>query len=129
MHCSTKSTRSLQICGKLHEFLPDWEKILGPSQHLQFTQWMTTIDVKEKYDAINIRIEGKQPSTTKASAKNIPSSQQQQFQREQATSSSEQGQRQSTSYKTFQPGLHNPKNSAGFYGEFFSDSQNNDAIT
>ncbi|MBW0574238.1 hypothetical protein O181_113953 [Austropuccinia psidii MF-1] len=25
---------------KLHEFLPDCEKIPGPSQHFQFTQWM-----------------------------------------------------------------------------------------
>ncbi|MBW0519825.1 hypothetical protein O181_059540, partial [Austropuccinia psidii MF-1] len=31
---------------KLHEFLPDCEKISGPSQHLQVTQWMASIDVK-----------------------------------------------------------------------------------
>ncbi|MBW0587657.1 hypothetical protein O181_127372 [Austropuccinia psidii MF-1] len=29
---------------KLHEFLPDCEKIPGPSQHLQVTKWMASID-------------------------------------------------------------------------------------
>ncbi|MBW0507009.1 hypothetical protein O181_046724 [Austropuccinia psidii MF-1] len=32
---------------KLHEFLPDFEKIPGPSQHLQVTQWMAFIDQKK----------------------------------------------------------------------------------
>ncbi|MBW0527658.1 hypothetical protein O181_067373 [Austropuccinia psidii MF-1] len=32
---------------KLHEFLPDCEKIPGPSQHLQDTQWMASLDGKE----------------------------------------------------------------------------------
>ncbi|MBW0570418.1 hypothetical protein O181_110133 [Austropuccinia psidii MF-1] len=49
---------------KMHEFLPDCEKILGPSQHLQVTQWMTSIDGKEENDAFNSRLEEKQPSTT-----------------------------------------------------------------
>ncbi|MBW0577155.1 hypothetical protein O181_116870 [Austropuccinia psidii MF-1] len=31
---------------KLHEFLHDCEKIPGPSQHLQVTQWMASIDGK-----------------------------------------------------------------------------------
>ncbi|MBW0513045.1 hypothetical protein O181_052760 [Austropuccinia psidii MF-1] len=31
---------------KLHELLPDCEKIPGPSQHLQVTQWMASIDGK-----------------------------------------------------------------------------------
>ncbi|MBW0572410.1 hypothetical protein O181_112125 [Austropuccinia psidii MF-1] len=59
----------------LHEFLPDCEKIPGPSQHLQVTQWMASIDVKEEHVAFNNRMEEKQPSTTQASAKNTPSSQ------------------------------------------------------
>ncbi|MBW0512978.1 hypothetical protein O181_052693 [Austropuccinia psidii MF-1] len=29
---------------QLHEFLPDYEKIPGPSQRLQVTQWMLSID-------------------------------------------------------------------------------------
>ncbi|MBW0538959.1 hypothetical protein O181_078674 [Austropuccinia psidii MF-1] len=29
---------------KLHEFLPDCEKISGPSQYLQIAQWMASID-------------------------------------------------------------------------------------
>ncbi|MBW0516637.1 hypothetical protein O181_056352 [Austropuccinia psidii MF-1] len=63
---------------KLHEFLPDCEKIPGPSQYLQDTQVMASIDVKEEHDSFDRRMEGK-PSTTKASAKNSPSSQQKQF--------------------------------------------------
>ncbi|MBW0539681.1 hypothetical protein O181_079396 [Austropuccinia psidii MF-1] len=128
MHCSTKSTRSLQICGKLHESLPDCEKIPGPSQHLQVTQWMASIDVKEKHVAFNSRIEEEQPSTTHASAQNSPSSQKQQFQHERAATSSEQGQRQGTGRKALQPGLQNPKDSAGCHGECIIDGQNNDGI-
>ncbi|MBW0497057.1 hypothetical protein O181_036772 [Austropuccinia psidii MF-1] len=60
---------------KLHEFLPDHEKIPGSSQHLQVTQWMTFIDGKEQHDAYNRRMEEKQPSTSETSAKNSPSSQ------------------------------------------------------
>ncbi|MBW0524429.1 hypothetical protein O181_064144 [Austropuccinia psidii MF-1] len=90
---------------KLHEFLLDCEKVPGPSQHLQVTQLMASIDGKEENDALNSRMEKKQPSTTQTSAKNSPSGQHQQCQREKAATSSEQGQRKSTSYKTLQPGL------------------------
>ncbi|MBW0469215.1 hypothetical protein O181_008930 [Austropuccinia psidii MF-1] len=114
---------------KLHEFLPDCERIPGPSQHLQVTQWMASIDGQEKHDAPNSRMEEKQPSTTQASAKNSPSSQQQQFQSEKTATSSEQGQRQRNSYKPSQPGLQNPKPSAGCHGKCISDGQNNDGIT
>ncbi|MBW0546595.1 hypothetical protein O181_086310 [Austropuccinia psidii MF-1] len=76
--------RSLE---KLHQFLPDCENFLGPYQHLQATQWMESIDGKEKHDALNSRMESKQPSTTKESAKNNPSRQQQQFQHEKAAKS------------------------------------------
>ncbi|MBW0572030.1 hypothetical protein O181_111745 [Austropuccinia psidii MF-1] len=82
---------------KLHEFLPDCEEISGPSQHLQVTQWMASIDGEEKHDSLNSRMEEKEPSTTQASAKKCPSSQQQRFQCEKETTSSEQGKRQSTS--------------------------------
>ncbi|MBW0527836.1 hypothetical protein O181_067551, partial [Austropuccinia psidii MF-1] len=44
---------------KLYEFLPDCEKIPQPSQHLQVTQWMASIDVKEEHDAFNSRMEEK----------------------------------------------------------------------
>ena len=90
---------------RLHEFLPDCEKIPGPSQHLKVTQWMASIDGKEEHDAFNRRMEEKQPSTTKENAKNSPNSQQQQFQREKAATSSEQGQRKGNSQKTLHPGL------------------------
>ncbi|MBW0589696.1 hypothetical protein O181_129411, partial [Austropuccinia psidii MF-1] len=65
---------------KLHEFLPDCEKLPGPYQNLQVTQWMASIDGKEEHDALNSRIEEKQHSTTQKSAKNSPSGQQQQSQ-------------------------------------------------
>ncbi|MBW0489583.1 hypothetical protein O181_029298 [Austropuccinia psidii MF-1] len=79
---------------KLHEFLPDCEEIPGPSQHLQVTQWMASIDGKEKHEAFNSRMEGKQPSITQASAKNTASSQQKQFPHEKAATSSKQEPRQ-----------------------------------
>ncbi|MBW0461571.1 hypothetical protein O181_001286 [Austropuccinia psidii MF-1] len=66
---------------KMHEFLPDCEKIPWPSQHLQVTQCMASIDGKEEHDYFNSRMKEKQPSTTQASAKNSPNGQQQQFQR------------------------------------------------
>ncbi|MBW0573058.1 hypothetical protein O181_112773 [Austropuccinia psidii MF-1] len=90
---------------------------------------MASIDGKEKNDVFNSRMEEKQPSTTQASAKNSPSSQQKQFQREKEATSSEQGQKQSTSYKTLQPGRQNPKDSARWHGKCISDSQNNDGTT
>ncbi|MBW0536208.1 hypothetical protein O181_075923 [Austropuccinia psidii MF-1] len=43
---------------KLHEFLPDCDKLPEP-QHLQVTQWMASIDGKEKHDALNSRMEEK----------------------------------------------------------------------
>ncbi|MBW0593439.1 hypothetical protein O181_133154 [Austropuccinia psidii MF-1] len=92
-------------------------------------QWMASIDGKEEHDVLNRRMEGKQPSTTQASAKNSPSSQKHRFQREKATTSSKQGQRQGASHKPLQPGLQNHKNTAGFHGECISDAQNNDGIT
>ncbi|MBW0535270.1 hypothetical protein O181_074985 [Austropuccinia psidii MF-1] len=94
---------------KIHELLPDFEEIPGPSQQLQVTQWMASIDGKEKHDAFNRRMGEKQPSTTQASAKNSRNSQKKQFQYEKASTSSEQQQRQGTSHKALQPGLHNPK--------------------
>ncbi|MBW0565504.1 hypothetical protein O181_105219 [Austropuccinia psidii MF-1] len=72
---------------KMNEFLPDCEKIPGPSQHLQVTQWMASIDGKEEHDAFNSRMEEKQPSTTQASAKNSPSSQKQCLKCEKAVTS------------------------------------------
>ncbi|MBW0486222.1 hypothetical protein O181_025937 [Austropuccinia psidii MF-1] len=123
MHFKTKSARSL------HEFLPDWEKIPGPSQHLQVTQWITSIDGKEEHDAFNSIMEEKQPSATQESAKNSPSSQKKQLQCEKAATSSKQGQRQGTSHKTLHPELENPKDSAGPHGKCVSDGQNNDRIT
>ncbi|MBW0585931.1 hypothetical protein O181_125646, partial [Austropuccinia psidii MF-1] len=113
---------------KLHEFSPDFEKIPGPSHHLQVTQWMASIDGKEKYDALKSRIEEKQPSTTQASAKNSLSSQQQQLKRAKEATSSEQGQRQRISHKNLHPGLQNPKDLSGFHGKCISYGQRNDGI-
>ncbi|MBW0568229.1 hypothetical protein O181_107944 [Austropuccinia psidii MF-1] len=50
---------------ELHEFLPDCEKIPAPSQHLQVTPWMESIDGKEEHDYFNRRMEAKQPPPPK----------------------------------------------------------------
>ncbi|MBW0552655.1 hypothetical protein O181_092370, partial [Austropuccinia psidii MF-1] len=90
---------------KLHEFLPDCGKVSGPSQYLKTAQWMASIDREEKHDSLDTRMEEKQPSTTQASAKNSPSCQQQEFQREKAATSSKKRQREGTSPKTLQTRL------------------------
>ncbi|MBW0513949.1 hypothetical protein O181_053664 [Austropuccinia psidii MF-1] len=41
---------------KLHEFLPECEKVPGPFQHLQVTQWMASIVGKEENHAFNSRM-------------------------------------------------------------------------
>ncbi|MBW0586843.1 hypothetical protein O181_126558 [Austropuccinia psidii MF-1] len=66
---------------------------------------MGSIDGEEKHDAHDTRMEEKQPSTTQESAKNRPSGQQQQFQREKAATSSKQGQRKGKSHQNLQPGI------------------------
>ncbi|MBW0560235.1 hypothetical protein O181_099950 [Austropuccinia psidii MF-1] len=114
---------------KLHEFLPDCEKVPGPSQYLQIAQWMASIDGKENHDSLDTRIEEKQPSTTQTSVKNSPSGQKQQFQREKAATSSKQGQREGTSPKALQPRIQDSKDSAGCHGKCISDGQNHDGIT
>ncbi|MBW0541727.1 hypothetical protein O181_081442 [Austropuccinia psidii MF-1] len=90
---------------------------------------MASIDGKEEHDAFNSRMEEKQPTTTKASAKNSPSSQQQKLQREEASTSAKQGKRPGTSHKTLQPGLQNPKPSAGCHGECISYGQKYEGAT
>ncbi|MBW0490009.1 hypothetical protein O181_029724 [Austropuccinia psidii MF-1] len=72
---------------KLHELLPDCEKIPGPYQHLQAIEWMESIDKKEKYDSFDRRMKEKQPSTTQTAENASPSSQQQQFQCDKAAPS------------------------------------------
>ncbi|MBW0579837.1 hypothetical protein O181_119552 [Austropuccinia psidii MF-1] len=113
---------------KLHEFLPDCEKIPGPSQHLQVTQWMASIDGKEEHDTLNSRMEEKQPSTTQTSAKNSPSGQQKKFQREKPATTSGHRQRKGTSHKALHPGLQDSKYSTRCHGICISDGQNNDGI-
>ncbi|MBW0523613.1 hypothetical protein O181_063328 [Austropuccinia psidii MF-1] len=114
---------------KLHELLSDCEKAPGLSQHLKVTKWMPSIYGKEEHYSLNSRMEEKQPFTTQTSAKNSPSGQQQQFQREKAVTNPEQGQRKDTSHKTLQPGLQDYKYSTGCHGKCISDGQNNDGIT
>ncbi|MBW0579037.1 hypothetical protein O181_118752 [Austropuccinia psidii MF-1] len=93
---------------QLHEFLPDCEKIPGPSQHLQVTQWMESIDGKEEHDAFNRRMEEKQPSTTKASAKNSPSNQQEQFQPEKQPQAQSKGKGKAPATKPYCQGYRIP---------------------
>ncbi|MBW0515977.1 hypothetical protein O181_055692 [Austropuccinia psidii MF-1] len=94
---------------KLHELLPYCEKIPGPSQHLQVTQWMEYIDGKEEHDTFNRRMEEKQPSTTQESSKNSPNRKKTQFQHEEAATSSEQGKRKALATKTYSKGDRIPK--------------------
>ncbi|MBW0462226.1 hypothetical protein O181_001941 [Austropuccinia psidii MF-1] len=103
---------------KLHELLPDCEKIPGPSQHLQVTEWMASIDGKEEYDAFNSKINGNQLSNTQTYAKTILSGQKKQLQCEKVATISEKWQRQSTSHKIIKPGVQNPKDSSK-YEELF----------
>ncbi|MBW0571363.1 hypothetical protein O181_111078 [Austropuccinia psidii MF-1] len=91
--------------------------MFGTSQHLKVTQWMASIYGKEKHDAFDRRMEEKQPSTIHTSAKNRPSTQQQQLKHEKAATSSEKGQMQSTIHKDLQPGIQNPKDSVGCHGK------------
>ncbi|MBW0592703.1 hypothetical protein O181_132418 [Austropuccinia psidii MF-1] len=107
---------------KLDVFLPECEETPGTYHHLQVTQW------KEKHDAFNRRMEEKQPYTTQAISKNSSSTQKQKFKLEKAATSSEKGQRQSTSHKPLSPGIQNPKYSAGCHGKCISDGQKKDGI-
>ncbi|MBW0515117.1 hypothetical protein O181_054832 [Austropuccinia psidii MF-1] len=72
----------------LHEFLPDCEKIPGPSQNL---------------------IEEKQPSITQESAKNRSSSKKQQFQHEKKTQSQNKGKGKEPATKPYIQGYRIPK--------------------
>ncbi|MBW0585208.1 hypothetical protein O181_124923 [Austropuccinia psidii MF-1] len=90
---------------------------------------MAYLNGKEECDSFNSRMEEKQPSTTKASAKPSPSGQQLQFQHEKAATSSKQGQREGTRLKALQPGLQYFKDSAGCHGKCTSDGQNHHGIT
>ncbi|MBW0543181.1 hypothetical protein O181_082896 [Austropuccinia psidii MF-1] len=113
---------------KLNEFLPEYEKIPGPSKNLQVTQLMASIDGKKEHDVFNSRMEEKPQTPTQARAKNSPSRKQQKLQHEKEATNSEQGKRQGTSDRALQPELQNPKHSAGCHGKCISDGQNNDGI-
>ncbi|MBW0590322.1 hypothetical protein O181_130037 [Austropuccinia psidii MF-1] len=114
---------------KLHEFLPDCDKIPGPSQHLQVTQWMESIDGKEKHDAFDSRMEENNPPPPKQVPKKAPVASRSNSDVKKKPKSSEQVQRQGTSHKTLQTGLQNPKDSAGFHRKCISDGQSNDEIS
>ncbi|MBW0563746.1 hypothetical protein O181_103461 [Austropuccinia psidii MF-1] len=114
---------------KLHEFLPDCEKIPGPSQHFQVTQWMASIDGKEEHDAFNSRIEEKTTLHHPSKCQKQPQYPVAAIQHEKAVTSSKQRQRQGTSHKSLQQGLQNPKDSARCHGKCISDGQNKGGIT
>ncbi|MBW0560411.1 hypothetical protein O181_100126 [Austropuccinia psidii MF-1] len=94
---------------KLHEPIPDCKEIPGTSKHLQVTQWRASIDGKEEYDAFNSRMEEKQPTNTKASAKTSPSGQQKPFQCEKAATSSKKGKGKAPAPKPYSQGYRIPK--------------------
>ncbi|MBW0567308.1 hypothetical protein O181_107023 [Austropuccinia psidii MF-1] len=99
---------------KLHEFLLDFEKIPGPYQHLQVTQWMASIDGKEKHDSFNRRMEEKNPPPPNQLPRTAPVASRR---------------KSNVKKQTLQPGLQNPKDSAGFHGKCVSDGKNNDGVT
>ncbi|MBW0583570.1 hypothetical protein O181_123285 [Austropuccinia psidii MF-1] len=94
---------------KLHEFLPDCKEIAGPSQHLQVTQLMASIDGKEEHDSFNSRMQQKQPSTTQASAKNRPSSHQHKFQCEKQPQAQNKAKGKAPATKPYSQGSRIPK--------------------
>ncbi|MBW0532463.1 hypothetical protein O181_072178 [Austropuccinia psidii MF-1] len=104
-------------------------KFLGHPNTCKLLNGWHPLMEKKNMMLLTTRMEEKQPSTTQTSAKNSPSGQQQQFQREKAATNSKQGQREGTSPKTLQPGLQNPKDSTGCHGKCISDGQNHDGIT
>ncbi|MBW0583535.1 hypothetical protein O181_123250, partial [Austropuccinia psidii MF-1] len=114
---------------KLHEFLPDCQKIPGPCQYFPIAQWMASSDGEEKHNTLDTTMEKKHPSTTQASAKNSSSGQQKQFQCEKAATRSKQGQRKGTSHQTLQSRLQDSKNPTACNGKCVSDGPNNDGIT
>ncbi|MBW0578351.1 hypothetical protein O181_118066 [Austropuccinia psidii MF-1] len=57
---------------KLHEFLPDCERVPGPSQYLKIAQWMAFIDGKEKHDSLDTRMEEKNTPPPKQVSKTAP---------------------------------------------------------
>ncbi|MBW0533872.1 hypothetical protein O181_073587 [Austropuccinia psidii MF-1] len=57
---------------KLNEFLTECEKIPGPCQHLQVTQWMASIYGNKEHDAFNRRMEEKNPPPPKQVPKTAP---------------------------------------------------------
>ncbi|MBW0559681.1 hypothetical protein O181_099396 [Austropuccinia psidii MF-1] len=102
-------------------------KFLGHPNTCRF--WIAAIDGEEKHDALDTRLEEKQPCTTQASAKNSPSGQKPQIQCETAATSSKQGQRKGNSHQILQPRLPDSKKSLRCHGKCVSDGQNNDEIT
>ncbi|MBW0542787.1 hypothetical protein O181_082502 [Austropuccinia psidii MF-1] len=57
---------------KLHEFLPDCEKIPGPSKHLHVTQWMAPIDGKENMMLLTEEWRENNPPSPKKVPKTAP---------------------------------------------------------
>ncbi|MBW0570746.1 hypothetical protein O181_110461 [Austropuccinia psidii MF-1] len=98
---------------KPHELLPHCEKTPGPSQHLQVTQWMASIDGKEEHDALNRRMEGKNPPPPKKVPKTAPVDRRSNYNMKKEATTSEQGQRKGTGHKALQPGLQDSTDSTG----------------
>ncbi|MBW0466028.1 hypothetical protein O181_005743 [Austropuccinia psidii MF-1] len=57
---------------KLHEFLPDYEKIPGPSQHFKVTQWMASIDGKKNMMLLTAEWRKNNPPPPKKVPKTAP---------------------------------------------------------
>ncbi|MBW0486356.1 hypothetical protein O181_026071 [Austropuccinia psidii MF-1] len=90
---------------------------------------MASIDGKENMMLLTAEWRKNNPPPPKQIPKTAPESSSSNSNVKKAATNPEQGKRQSTSYKTLQRGLHNPKDSEGCHGRCISDGQSNDAIT
>ncbi|MBW0535721.1 hypothetical protein O181_075436 [Austropuccinia psidii MF-1] len=58
---------------KVHELLPDYEKVSESSQYWEVPQWIASIYGKDKNGTFNTRIEGKNPPPPTPVARNTNS--------------------------------------------------------
>ncbi|MBW0544437.1 hypothetical protein O181_084152 [Austropuccinia psidii MF-1] len=99
-------------------------KFLGNQKTCKLLNGWNPLMEKKKMILLTAEWRKNNPPPPKQVPKNSPNSQKKQFQCKKAVTSSGKGLRKSTSYKALQPGIHNPKDSAGCHGKCVSDGQN-----
>ncbi|MBW0573240.1 hypothetical protein O181_112955, partial [Austropuccinia psidii MF-1] len=94
---------------KLHGFLTDSEKIPGPSQHLQVTQLMESIDGKEKHDSFNSRMEENNTPPPKQVPKTAPVASRSNSNVKKQPKAQDKGKGKAPATKTYSQGYRIPK--------------------